>query len=303
MASLRSPRALSRAVALEEANVMRTVLSIAVGMALALVAPAALAQDTPPPPPAGDGTLPPPKVTTKTTVEPAGAKKEDDDPTSDHEKVVGHFGVGYLGLTNIPIATGAPPAGAVAAAPARGNIPAPVIGVRYWLGEKLGLDIGIGFGIGQSSQETVNGNTTTSTDRPGTFAMAFHGGVPLVLAHQKHYKFLLIPEFNIGFATSTETPPPNAAPGGPGDTTRTGFHLDLGARIGSEIHFGFIGVPQLSLQATVGLLATRNAWKVKQDVGNQTNSGSVGETSFGTTVQGDPWAIFVNNISAIYYLP
>src|SRR4051812_20393294 len=74
-------------VALEEANVMRTVLSIAVGMALALVAPAALAQDTPPPP-AGDGTLPPPKVVTKTTVETgaAGAKKEEEDPTSDHEK-------------------------------------------------------------------------------------------------------------------------------------------------------------------------------------------------------------------------
>ena len=67
---------------------MRTVLSIAVGVALALVAPAALAQE-------GDGSLPPPKVVTKTTVETptGGAKKEDDDPTSDHEKVVGHFGV------------------------------------------------------------------------------------------------------------------------------------------------------------------------------------------------------------------
>src|SRR6185295_17955799 len=104
MAQLSSPRGLPRVLPLEETNAMRTVLSIAVGMALALVAPAALAQDTPP---AGDGTLPPPKVTTKTTVEtaPAGAKKEEEDPTSDHEKVVGHFGVGYLGLTNIPIAS------------------------------------------------------------------------------------------------------------------------------------------------------------------------------------------------------
>ena len=277
---------------------MRTVLSIAVGMALALVAPAALAQDTPPP----EGTLPPPKVVTKTTVETstAGAKKaEDDDPTSDHEKVVGHFGVGYLGLTNLPIGTG----GAIAAAAVpRGNVPAPVIGVRYWLSEKLGIDAGIGLGITGGSQEQVTGNNTNSQDQAGVFGLAFHGGVPLVLGHQKHYKFLLIPELNVGFATQTETPPANGA-ANVGDITRTGFHLDLGARIGTEIHFGFIGVPQLSLQATVGLLARRDAWKVKQDVGNQTNSASVGETAFGTTVQGEPWAVFVNNISAIYYLP
>jgi hypothetical protein len=271
-------------------------------MALALVAPAALAQDTTTPAPAGDGTLPPPKVTTKTTVEtPAGAKKEEEDPTSDHEKVVGHFGVGYLGLTNIPIATGGP-----TGTPAPQNVSAPVIGVRYWLGEKIGLDVGLGLGLTSSSTETVGPGpggaiVTTSQDRPSVFGLAIHGGVPLVLAHQKHYKFLLIPELNIGFATSSETPQ-NAAPG-TGDISRTGFHLDIGARIGSEIHFGFIGIPQLSLQATVGVFARRDAWKVTQDVNNQSLSASVGATSFGTSVQGDPWAIFANNISAIYYMP
>jgi hypothetical protein len=276
-------------------------------MALALAAPAAFAQDTTTGTGTGtatgtsEGTLPPPKVTTKTTVETttgaAAAKKvEEEDAISDHEKVVGHVGVGYLGLTNIPIAGGI--AGGL---PARQNVPAPVIGVRYWLAEKIGLDLGIGFGLASSSQETITGPTTVSQDRPSVFAIAVHGGVPLVFAHQKHYKFLLVPELNIGGATSTETP--NPAPPGTGDITRTGFHLDVGARIGSEIHFGFIGVPQLSLQATVGVFARRDAWKVKQDVGNQTNSASVGETTFGTSVQGDPWAIFVNNISAIYYLP
>lgn len=283
----------------------RTALSISVGMALALVAPAALAQDTTQPPPAGtgtEGTLPPPKVTTKTTVEPGvGATAKtvvEEDPTSDHEKVVGHLGFGYLGLTNIPIASGAPPA-----VPPRANVAAPVIGVRWWLGEKIGLDLGLGLGLTSSSQEVVSGNQTNSTDRPSVFGLAIHGGVPLVLAHQKHYKFLLVPELNVGFATSTISAPPNAGVGGPGDTTLTGFHLDLGARVGSEIHFGFIGIPQLSLQATVGVFVRRDAWKTKQDVGNTTNSASVGETSFGTSVQGDPWALFVNNISAIYYLP
>jgi len=282
----------------------RKALSIAVVSALALVAPAALAQDTTTP--STDGQLPPPKVTTTTKVD-AGAgattvktKVEEEDPTSDHEKVVGHVGVGYLGLTNIPIA------GALQNnIPARQNVPAPIIGVRYWLNEKLGLDLGFGFGLASSSQELVQGNTNVSQDRPSVFALAFHGGVPLVFAHQKHYKFLIIPELNVGFATSTETPPP--LPGGAanpaGDISRTGFHLDVGGRVGAEIHFGFIGVPQLSLQATVGVFARRDAWKVKQDVGNTTNSASVGETTMGTSVQSDPWALFVNNISALYYLP
>ena len=234
-----------------------TALSIAVGMAMALAAPAALAQETTPP--AGEGALPPPKVTTKTTVQTetsggGGAKPAAaaDDGVSDHEKVVGHIGVGYLGLTNIPISGAG--AGGV---PARQNVAAPVIGVRWWLGEKIGLDLGLGLGLTSGSTEVITGNTTTSVDQPGVFAMALHGGVPLVFAHDKHYKFLLVPELNLGFATSTETPTP--APAGTGDITHTGFHLDLGARIGAEIHFGFIGIPQLSLQASVGVFARRDA--------------------------------------------
>ena len=125
---------------------MRTALSIAVGMALALAAPAAFAQDTTTGTAGAggtataEGTLPPPKVVTK-TVEPttaAPAKKVEEDEVSDHEKVVGHIGVGYLGLTTLPLAPGN-------GIPA--TVSAPVIGVRYWLAEKIGLDLGLGFGL------------------------------------------------------------------------------------------------------------------------------------------------------------
>lgn len=275
---------------------MRTALSMALGLGfgLTLFAPAAFAQDTPPPAPAP---VPPPRVTATVQTTTTQAKVEED-PTSDHEKVVGHIGVGYLGFSNITIGSGQ----ANGTGFAGQAIPAPTIGVRWWLSEKLGLDLGVGIAIAGSSNESVQGSTTVSQDEPGVFGLVFHGGVPLVFAHQKHMKFLVIPELNIGFATSTETP---AAVAGtqPGDITRNGFHFDAGGRIGTEIHFGFIGVPQLSLQATVGLLLRHDAFKVKQDVGNQTNSVSHSETAFGTTVQGAPWAIFANSISAIYYLP
>lgn len=282
---------------------MRTALSIAVGMALALAAPAAFAQDTTTGTAGAgaggtaEGTLPPPKVVTKTvettTVAPA-KKVEVEDEVSDHEKVVGHIGVGYLGLTTLPLAGG-------------NNIPtsvsAPIIGVRYWLAEKIGLDLGVGFGLTSGSTEVVNGGQSNTTDAPTVLGAAVHGGVPLVFAHQKHYKFLLVPELNVGFAhaTFTQTVPPGA-PAQP-DITHTGFLLDVGARIGAEIHFGFIGIPSLALQATVGAFVRREATKVSSEPNGGTVSRSDGVTKFGTSVQSDPWALFANNISAIYYLP
>ncbi len=274
----------------------RTALSISIGTALALAAPAAFAQDT-----TGggtaEGTLPPPKVVTKTvettTVVPA-KKVAEEDEVSDHEKVVGHIGVGYLGFTTLPLAGG-------------NGIPtsvgAPVIGIRYWLAEKIGLDLGVGFGITSGSSEVVVGGNSTTTDAPTVLGAAVHGGVPLVFAHQKHYKFLLVPELNVGFAHATFSQ--NVMPGQPAqpDITHTGFHLDIGARIGAEVHFGFIGIPSLALQATVGAFVRRDSTKVSSDANGGTASQSNSVTSFGTSVQSDPWAIFANNISAIYYLP
>src|SRR6185436_12015249 len=94
-----------------------------------------------------------------------------------------------------------------------------------------------------------------TTDDPAALGFAIHGGVPLAFAYGKHYKFLLVPELNLGLTTRTEKAQ-NLAPGAPvpGDIHRSGMLLDLGARIGTEIQFGFIGIPELALQASVGLL-------------------------------------------------
>lgn len=287
----------------------RTALSVAVGIAMALGAPAAFAQDTttgtpvpatePPPAPApADGSLPPPRVVTKVETQTVGAARPaaaEEDPTSDHEKVIGHIGVGYLGVSDLPISAGGN------GIPNRGSVSAPVVGVRYWLAEKIGLDLGVGFGLLSGSTELAPaGASATQTDLGSRFGLAFHGGVPLVFAHQKHFKFLLIPELNVGFTNQS-----NETGTGPGTvkTTLSGFRLDLGARVGAEIHFGFIGVPQLALQATVGAFIKREAWKTTQEQNGNSSSASQGATAFGTSVQADPWALFTNNISAIYYLP
>ena len=228
----------------------------------------------------------PPAAAPKTAV--VTTTTEPESTTPDHEQFVGHFAVGYFGISQLPIAGLAAPGGGGAPGLARDNVNAPVIGVRYWLSRNLGIDAGVGFGLTGGSVETVPGN---NNDKPSKFGLALHGGVPLAFAHGKHYTFELVPETTIGFASGT------IKTNGQPDIDLSGFRFDLGARVGAELYFGFIGVPQLSLQGSVGLYFRREAFKMKQGDA----SVSDGTTTVGTSVQSDPWALFTNNISAFYY--
>jgi len=279
---------------------MRTGLAIALGFATALFAPAALAQDSDVEPPKVQTT-----VKTTTTTPAAGHTETKDDGVTDHEKVVGHLGVGYLGLTQLPIGSAGGGGGAAGGfTHAKATLDAPVIGVRYWLSEKMGIDAGLGFTLFSSSTDAVANNTTTTVDGPAAFGVALHGGIPLAFAYAKHYKFLLIPEVNFGITKRGEKQ--NGTPAPP-DINRSGLRIDAGARVGAEIQFGFIGIPELALQASVGLNFRYQNWKSQQDGGQGAapteRSVSDTQTAFGTTVQSDPWALFVNNISALYYFP
>ncbi len=190
---------------------------------------------------------------------------------SDHDAVVGRLAVGYLGRTNIAIQGG-------------GNVPVPVVGVRYWLSDMLGIDAGVGFGFGSSSNTAAG----MSTDGPSVHGFMLHGGVPLSLASAGHFSFQIVPELNLGFAGSSATVAGV-------DTSQSGFHLDVGARAGAEIHFGFINVPQLALQGGVGL--RMNIDSTSSDPVD--NGGSA--WNIGTNVGDNPWNIFTSNVAALYY--
>ena len=229
-----------------------------------------------------------------TSATPIAAAVDNDAP--DHERFIGHFAVGYFGISQIPIATAAPaPPGGGITAPAGSTVTTPVIGARYWLRRGLGIDAGIGLGYTGGGTTQVSGNTTTTVSSPSSFGFALHAGVPLALAEGRHYVFELVPETTFGFATGSVKGQPGNPPGP--DTSLNGLRFDLGARVGAELHFGFIGVPELALQASVGLYVRYGQFSASQ--GN--NSFSTNGTSFATTVMGDPWAIFANSISALYY--
>jgi hypothetical protein len=227
-----------------------------------------------------------------TQATPIAAKPEDDSP--DHERFIGHFGVEYFGIQNLPIGGGL--GTGAGATPGAGTVAAPIIGGRYWLQRNLGIDAGLGFGSYSSSSTVVNNNTTTTTTNPSSLGFILHGGVPIAFAEGHHYTFELVPEANLGFTSGTIKAPATAAANTP-DTSLSGLRIDIGARVGAEIHFGFIGVPELALEGSVGLYLDHQSAKSSQ--GNASFSTSA--TQIATTVGSSPWAIFNNTISALYY--
>jgi hypothetical protein len=188
---------------------------------------------------------------------------------NDRDLFIGHIGVGYFGISQLPVGT----------APSIVN--APVVGVRYWATHLVGIDAGIGFGYNDTTVAGTVGSTSA-------WGLAFHGGLPLALADSKHFTFELVPiEVTLGFTGGS-------TPNGATTTSQKGLRVDIGARVGAELHFGFIGIPQLALEGSIGLFFEYESF----GAGNAANSS---ETTFSTSVGSAPWAIFTDTISALYY--
>jgi hypothetical protein len=211
--------------------------------------------------------------------EPAHARVE----VSDHDQFVHHIAVGYFGISQLPVGTGTGGTGG-----GQGIVNAPVIGIRYWASRLVGVDVGIGFGYTSSSP----GGAAASSN---SWGFAFHAGLPLSLASSKHFSFELVPiEATLGFAGGSVPGVVTFGGGGAPSTSVNGVRVDVGARIGAELQFGFIGVPQLAIEASIGLYVQHEAWGTSTVADAST-------TTFATSVGSDPWAIFTDTISALYY--
>jgi hypothetical protein len=211
--------------------------------------------------------------------------ESEDEGTSDHAAMVGRTAVGFLGIASVPVG------GALAA------IAAPVIGVRHWMSERTGLDVGVGFGLERSSARFVPdvGDSVPLARQLG-LAVSGHVGLPIAIFHRRHYAFLIIPEADIGFAFASEDPDPDIDDN---ELKHLGVVVQPGARFGSEVHFGFIGIPQLSLQASVGVRG-RYEWTQSKATASDDRTRNH-DISVGTTVQSSPWNIFITNVAALYY--
>jgi hypothetical protein len=230
----------------------------------------------------------------ETETPPAGGSDDDDSDADDHMAVVGHMGVGWFGLQSIPFPLDRNPDPDVEDL----SLPVATIGIRYWLSESLGLDLALGMGVATGTLDTENNpGDSDSVDLPGFFVLDIHGALPIALYHGGHYKFLFIPELDIGFGTGDDGQSNGAA--------WTGFVFRAGARAGAEVHFGFIDIPQLSIQATVGIAFSFASMELDWcpsgncDAQNQIVTQNI--ISFGTDQFNEPWDILTSQVAAIYY--
>jgi hypothetical protein len=210
--------------------------------------------------------------------------------TTDHDQVVGRLAVGYLGRSTVGFGVDT----------ANGDyfdtVEAPIVGIRYWLDPTIGLDAGLGFFNSGGSGEFDDGSNTTTTDLPSYMGFLVHAGLPIALASADHFTFELIPEINVGLGSGSTSVPDVS------ETTHNGFHLDVGARAGAEIHFGFMKLPQLALQGSIGLLFALDSAKTTfEPDGGDTTETTGSRTVFTTTVGSNPWNIFTSNVAALYY--
>jgi hypothetical protein len=250
-------------------------------MALSGLSGVAQAQDAPPPPadvpvvtpPAGPP-LPaaPPPAEVSVAPPPAAPRIE-----SDFDVEQRRWALGYAGVSSVPTGSG--------------TITVPAVGLRYWVSPSTGVDVALGVGWTGGSTETAG----MSTDKNSIFGILFQGGVPFVLSTHRHVNFEVGPYLTVGYGRTSSGG--MTATGYMPETDFKGLRLDVGARAGFEVFFGFIGIPELALSATIGaqLEYLRNA----QSSGGVDSSDTT--TSLSTTVQNSPWDIFAGSVAARYY--
>jgi hypothetical protein len=222
---------------------------------------------------------------------------------TDHEGVIRHLGVGFLGISELPLPVAEPvgtkdePGLSPSDRIILRTVSAPALGARFWISRRFGVDAGLGFAYSAGSTSSDLGGTTSDVEKQSTFAFLVHAGAPIVIADLKHMSLLVVPEATFGMARSDVEPiyEENAPP----PAELRGGRLDVALRAGAEIHFGFMGLPNLALEAGIGLVFITE-W-ASATVGEQSVSDVA--TKITTTSFSDPWDIFrgIGNVSARYY--
>lgn len=215
----------------------------------------------------------------KVVVEWAGADE------ADHHRVINHWSLAAFSSPGLTLGGGGGGGGA-------GTAPIPVLGTRYWMKEgetyDWGIDVGLGLLISTASTSVTTAGTSTSTSTPSPLGFWLHGGMPFAFYSGQHYTFELVPELDIAYASASAN-----------GTSATGFHFQAGAKVGPEIHFGFINIPELSIQPTMGLFLGYTTSGTSTPGNNGTSTGTF---SFGTQNAGGGtlFGIF-GGLNAFYY--
>ncbi|HYD41754.1 MAG TPA: hypothetical protein VEB43_13080, partial [Anaeromyxobacter sp.] len=240
-------------------------------LALAALAGAAAAQNKPP---------------VFTSLQPAQARAPDA-PVGDSERAMGTYALAVFNTQpfEFPASGGADP------------LPLTVytVGLRHWTRSPLGpfknwgWDAGLGLAFRRSSVTSPQAGVLSSDDGPALTGWGLHVGLPLAVTHHRHATFELVPELDVIYAH--EKIP--ALDAGGDATSYSGWSARVGAKAGFEIYFGFVDLPQLAIEASLGLSLSYDS--VKTTVGPIERS----TRTWGIqTLRGnEPWSIFTGSVA------
>lgn len=197
------------------------------GPPVAVPEPAAAAVATPATPPVAATAAPP------APPEPGPIPTSDATPAaSDHDAVVGHFGVAARRLDPGPLPlTLRPGQGCPADLSTPCTVRLGAVGARYWMNRNLALNGYLALGTG--------GGSTAGQDLDTYLGVGPIVGVTLLLANWRHLSIGASPELTVVWFRPA---------GGDAPTT---LLVNMSAALEGELHFGFVGVPALS----IGILA------------------------------------------------
>lgn len=230
-----------------------------------------------------------------------GGSITDTSGVTDHSAVVGHLGLRYFGSADLPALSFA---GGMATQ--GGTQALHTVGMRYWLNGAIGLEagLGIGFSSGSNTRTVQSGGNTTqqSSDNPNFFGLGLQVGLPIMIAEAKHLAIHVDPYLYFRYGTSGITTGSGTTTT---DNTLSAVQFGLGANAVAEMQFGFIGLPQLGLQAQFGFGLSYNSNSFKSVVlsSNDTTTSSASGFGIGTTV-GPHYGldqIISGSISAVWY--
>ena len=166
------------------------------------------------------------------------------------------------------------------------RVSAPILGVRWWFRDsRLGLDLGVGAMV-------TGGSETGSFSNTPSLQLVAHAGLPIAVASTQHVIVLLAPELRAGYSTLLND----------GSFELSGSLLELALRGAVELFFGFIGVPELSLEAAIRIGFIREAQSVANFAPLGPGNMLTNETyRFSTSLSGDPGSIVASTLSLKYY--
>lgn len=253
-------------------------------------------------------------------LEPMGAAGDDEDESADdsggygagtdHGSHVDSLGLGFIGARFVPSAVGGEgptvvlsDEGDAVVSIEPDEVTVPIFGLRYWMGPRVGVELGFGFNVagGSVSREIPNPDPARSRTvefaSPSTSAVAGHVGLPISLYSVSHLNVLLLPEIDLGYSASTVDSFELSTTGEWLDLKLAGFLFGAGARLGAEVGWGFIDLPQVTLQV---------AWGLRMEYRRSTGrigdaSMTVSSTQLGTSWYDDPWQLLAGNIGVYYY--